>query len=168
MLMILSGLPAVGKSTIARLLATRMGAMHLRIDTIEQAIVACTAEGSNVGPAGYVIAYRVAADNLRLGLSVVADSVNPVEASRMAWYETAEAAGVGWLDLEIVCSDADEHRRRVEERMADIAGHKLPSWSDVMRREYEPWTRERFVIDTAHRSAEDCVVEIAARMKGIG
>ena len=38
MLIIFSGLPGSGKSTIARALAQQLGAVYLRIDTIEQAI----------------------------------------------------------------------------------------------------------------------------------
>ena len=38
MLIILGGLPGTGKTTIARELARQLGAEHLRIDSIEQAI----------------------------------------------------------------------------------------------------------------------------------
>jgi predicted kinase len=38
MLISLSGLPGVGETTIARELARQIGAVHLSIDTIEQAI----------------------------------------------------------------------------------------------------------------------------------
>jgi predicted kinase len=38
MLIILGGLPATGKTTIARELARQLGAAHVRIDSIEQAI----------------------------------------------------------------------------------------------------------------------------------
>ncbi|MER6141898.1 AAA family ATPase [Streptomyces sparsogenes] len=39
MLIVIGGLPGTGKTTLARLLAARIGAVHLRVDTIEQAIV---------------------------------------------------------------------------------------------------------------------------------
>ena len=39
MLIIFGGLPGVGKTSIARALAQKIGAVHLRIDTIEQAIL---------------------------------------------------------------------------------------------------------------------------------
>lgn len=83
-LIIFAGLPATGKTTLARLLAGRLGATYLRIDTIEQALRGC---GSFAGPmddVGYRIAYAVAADNLRAGQSVVADSVNPLRIAREA------------------------------------------------------------------------------------
>jgi len=39
MLTIFGGLPGTGKTTIARELARQTGAIHLRIDSIEQAIM---------------------------------------------------------------------------------------------------------------------------------
>lgn len=81
MLIIFGGLPGSGKSTVAQALALRTGACYLRVDTIEQAISssASLADRHDVGPAGYVTLYRVAEDNLRLGRTVIADSVNPIE-----------------------------------------------------------------------------------------
>ncbi len=38
MLIALGGLPGTGKTTIARELARQLGAVHLRIDSIEQAL----------------------------------------------------------------------------------------------------------------------------------
>ncbi len=155
-LIALGGLPGTGKTTIARALATRLGALHLRIDTIEQAL----RRSGDVGPLGYLVAYGVAEDNLRLGNRVIADSVNPVPATREAWRATAERAGARLVEVEVVCSDPQEHRRRIESRRADIDGFRLPTWAEVMGRGYEPWDRPPLVIDTAGRPVEACVAEI--------
>ncbi len=156
-LIILSGLPGVGKTAIAKVLARKMHAVHLRIDTIEQAIKRCRKEITNMDDTGYVVAYKVAEDNLKLGLSVIADSVNPIEITRKAWLEVGEKAEVQSVEIEVICSKPDEHRKRVETRVADIESHKLPSWKDVSEREYHPWTREHLIVDTSGKSVEKCV-----------
>ena len=76
MLIILAGLPGTGKTTIARGLARQLGAVHIRIDSIEQAIRGSGVLVASLDDAGYRAAYAVAADNLRLGHTVIADSVN--------------------------------------------------------------------------------------------
>jgi predicted kinase len=152
-LFIFAGLPGTGKTTLARLLARDLRAAYLRIDTIEQALRDQQIDLS--GPEGYVVAYRVAVDNLRLGMSVVADSVNPIAITRRAWRDVAAEAGVGFLEIEVICSDAREHRRRVECRASDIAGHRLPTWREVETRERDPWETTPLVIDTAGRTESE-------------
>lgn len=144
----------MGKTAVARGLAQEIGAVHLRIDSIEQ-----TMRNSSItidGPQGYVVAYAVAADNLELGLTVVADSVNPVESTRSAWRQVSRQAGKGCVEIEVVCSDREEHRLRAERRTADIAGHRLPTWKEICDREYEPW-EANIVLDTAGRHIEESV-----------
>ena len=158
MLIIFCGLPGVGKTAIARELARQLGAVYLRIDSAEQALR--DAGAARIDDAGYRVAYAVAADNLKLGLTVVADSVNPIALTREAWRNVATSTGIPVLEIEVVCSDAAEHRRRVESRTSDIAGLALPSWDDVVARNYEPWGREHIVIDTAARSIDQCVREL--------
>ena len=161
MLIVLSGLPGTGKTTIARKLARELAAVYLRIDSIEQSI---RGAGRPVEGEGYSVAYAVAEDNLRLGRIVVADCVNPWPLTRSEWRSVADRTGVPALDVEIVCSDAGEHRRRVETRAADIAGHRLPTWQEVVERDYRPWDAERIVIDTARLSVEQSVRTILAEV----
>jgi predicted kinase len=161
MLIVLSGLPGTGKTTIARKLVNELAAVYLRIDSIEQSI---RNAGKPVEGEGYSVAHAVAEDNLRLGRIVVADCVNPWPLTRREWRAVADRAGVRALDVEIVCSNPDEHRRRVEARMADITGHRLPTWQEVVERDYRPWDVERIVIDTARLSVEDSVCSILAEV----
>ncbi|MBC8131105.1 MAG: AAA family ATPase [Rhizobiaceae bacterium] len=162
MLVILSGLPGAGKTTIARLVCQRLGAVHVRIDTIEQALLAADDSVRMVGTAGYMIAYGVALDNLRIGATVVADSVNPLDVTRRAWRDVGSAAEVDTLDVEIICSNPADHRRRVEARATDVDEVKPSQWSDVVGREYDPWGDDAVTVDTAGRTPDECAAEIVA------
>ncbi len=160
MLVIICGLPATGKTTLARALARQVDAVHLRVDTIEQAIVRSGLAAQPLGPAGYLGACALAEDHLRQGLTVVAESVNPLAITRDAWRDVAVRAGAAAVEAEIVCSDTAEHRHRAEHRTVDIPGLTLPSWDAIVHRDYEPWHREHVVIDTAGRDVAACVTEL--------
>jgi predicted kinase len=162
MLIILGGLPGTGKTTIARELAHQLGAVHVRIDSIEQAIRDSGVVVASLDDAGYRVAYAVAEDNLRLGRTVIADSVNPLRVTRGAWIDVAKRAEAVAVEIEVTCSDPQEHRRRVETRTTDIAGLRRPTWPEVIGREYDPWDRERILIDTARGSFEDNVERLRA------
>lgn len=168
MLIVFAGLPGVGKTTLARGLAAQLRALHLRIDSIEQALASCSLQISPAEDAGYCVGYAVAEENLRLGLTVVADSVNPVELTRSAWHDTARRAEAPVKDVEVVCSDPIEHRRRVEERSADGTGLRLPSWQDVLDRQYDPWVGEHMVIDTAGQTPKSCLRDLLERLRQAG
>ena len=153
----------MSKTAIATGLARGIKAVHLRIDSIEQALRNSCVTIS--GPEGYVVAYAIAEDNLRLGRTVIADSVNPVKATRASWRKVTQRAGKRYIEIEIVCSDQAEHRRRVESRIADIAGHQLPTWRQVCAREYEPW-QASIVLDTAGQPIEASVSALRERLEG--
>jgi predicted kinase len=158
-LVILSGLPGVGKTTIARELAAALTAVHVRIDSIEQAL---RDAGTTVYDHGYRVAYAIAADNLRLGRTVVADCVNPWPLTRREWQSVASRAAARDVSVELVCSDVEEHKRRVESRSPDIANHRLPTWPEVMAHDYRPWDSDRLVIDTARLNVPQCVQAIVS------
>ena len=159
-LFIMSGLPASGKSTLAKHIASDYGTVHLRIDTLEQSLKdICRLE---VTGEAYRIAYRIAADNLKRGLDVVADCCNPLHMTRKEWEDCAREAGGNFIHIEISCSDEKEYRKRVENWESDIAGLELPDWEGVKNRYYEDWEEatDRIRIDTAHKDVADSRYEL--------
>ena len=76
---------------------------------------------------GYMVLYALAEDNLKLGLPVVADCVNPLPVTREAWHDVAQNGGSECLDVEVICSDVAEHQRRVEVRHDDES-NRSGSW----------------------------------------
>lgn len=161
-LIVLSGLPASGKSFIARALADRTGAIWLRIDSIEQAIRDSGVVPGSLDDAGYRAAYAVAEDNLRLGRDVIGDSVNPWMLTRDAWRAAGLRAGARVVEVETVCSDREEHRWRVESRASEVPGLVLPDWEAVIGRDYHAWDRDHVTVDTAKRNVVACVELILA------
>jgi len=164
MLIVFSGLPGTGKTTLAYELARRLNAVYLRIDVIEQAIRDAGVLAGDVGSSGYGVANAVALSNLRLGQCVIADGVNPVQGSRAAWQTVALAAGVELVDVQVICSDRQEHQRRVECRTGDIPGLTPPTWRSVMAHEYEAWAQAPLSVDTANLSAAEAVEGLLAHL----
>lgn len=156
MLIVLGGLPGVGKTTIARELARQIPAVHLRIDSIEAPMLE---QGWPVEGVGYAVAHAVAEDNLRLGHLVIADCVNPWPLTRDGWRAVAARAGTEVLEVEIACSDATEHRRRVESRSSGL------TWDDVLARDYRAWERQRLSVDTAHLRIDQAVGAILSAIR---
>lgn len=160
MLIVIGGLPGTGKTTLSRLLARRIGAVHLRIDTIEQAIVRTGRARHPLGPVGYAVGYALAEEHLRQGLTVIAESVNPLTVTRDSWRDAGAAADVRVIEVEVICSDPAEHRHRVTSRSIDIPDLPLPDWQQVLDRDYEAWDREHVVVDTAGQDPQESLASL--------
>lgn len=159
-LIVFGGLPGTGKSMISKELVGRMSACYLRIDVIEQALKTDCRLDNDLGITGYNVAYALARSNLQLGQSVIADSVNPLFITRNLWRNIAKETKSPLLEIEVICTNIEEHRRRIETRRTDISGLKLPTWEQVFNRTYEPWDQERLVIDTACEKIEEILQKI--------
>jgi predicted kinase len=162
-LYIFSGLPGAGKTTLAKCLANHVKASFLRIDTVEVGISDLC--DFKVEGEGYRLSYRIAADNLRIGNSVVADSCNPIELTRREWQDVAISNNSSYTNIEVICSDKGEHKKRIEERECDIPGSILPSWQQVVEHEYESWVEDRVIIDTASKSINECLNDLLFKLK---
>lgn len=164
-LLIVSGLPGVGKTAVARDLARDAGAVHLSIDAVEEAILACgLPSGWQVGVAAYEAVGAMATANLEIGTDVVVDAVNDSQPARDTWHRAAAHAHsrIAWIHL--VCSDRAEHRARLAGRDRGFAHVDEPTWAQVVEREqsYEAWREPCTVLDTVGAPIQR-VVQAAVR-----
>jgi len=162
-LYIFAGLPGTGKTTLAKCLANHIKASFIRIDTVEVGISDLC--NFKVEGEGYRLSYRIAADNLRIGNGVVADSCNPIKLTRREWEGVALSNNSSYTNIEVICSDREVHKKRIEERVCDIPGSFQPSWEQVINRKYEPWSEDRVIIDTASQSINACFNDLLSKLK---
>ena len=164
-LFVISGLPGVGKTTIADVVASRTGTVHLSIDAVEEAILACgLPSGWEVGVAAYEATRAMAEQNLRLGHDVVVDAVNDSEEARQTWHTAALRTGARIEFVLLVVSDVQEHERRLDGRDRGLAHVGEPTWSDVQRRrdDYAAWSHDVLEFDSAAQTADEIADALTA------
>lgn len=131
---VLSGPQATGKTTLAMALGTAMSVPVFSRDPLMAALLpprvprAARRLALRWAPAaGLRLQTALLARQLELGQSAILECVAPL-AVRRQWRQMC-AAGCRFVSVECTCSDADEHRARVERRRS--AGHSRLGWDYV-------------------------------------
>ena len=162
-LICISGLPGVGKSTLAERLAQALAFPLFSVDPIESALLKSGLTRSfETGLAAYLIAETLADAHLARGLSVIIDAVNPVQEARDMWQHLAEKHHAPLHLLECVC-ERDLHQARIAARSRQMYGLAEVTWEEGEQRRasYVSWTEARVVVDTA-QPLEACVQQALA------
>lgn len=145
--MVFGGLPGVGKTTVAASVARHTGANFVRIDAVETGInLAGLTPHEGLGASGYRVANQLVRSMLFEEMDVIVDAVNPVREARQGWVDLAAELDTEVLQVEVICSDIDRHRRQIEHRAADLPGHAMPTWGEVRELVYEPWPEADVVV----------------------
>lgn len=150
MLIIVSGLPGSGKSTLAEGIAAKMKLPLFSVDPIESSIIKSGIKRSlETGYAAYLVTETLAAEQLKLGNSVIVDAVSPVKEAREMWRKLSSKHEAKLIIIECVL-DKDVHKKRIENRVRNLHGIPEVTWDDVeeRRKEYLPWEDNRLVVDT--------------------
>jgi predicted kinase len=128
---------------IAEVLSKRLGAVIVPVDPIESAILnAGIDSGQPTGLAAYLVAETIADRALLGGQTVIVDAVNAVDPAREQWIALADRHHEVLRFLEVVCSDPELHRTRLENRRHTMPHFAFPSWRAVEQslEDYAPWT----------------------------
>ena len=150
MLIILTGLPGTGKSTVAAALAREVGAAVLSSDLM-RAERSGRPRFSGPAKAGvYERMFKRARLALRAGRSVVLDATFYLERLRRSGARLGRAAGVPVFIIEVI-APAPVVKRRMDRRLLTARGPRPAAFAvhGYIRRSYEPVHGRHFTIDTA-------------------
>jgi predicted kinase len=160
-LIIFSGLPGAGKSTLAEAVAKTFGIPVFAKDWLEATLLRSELKpihaDKSLGFAGYELLTILAERQLMLGQSVILDSVAASQTIRGTWHELAEQYGAHYRVIECICSDESLHQARLKERKRNIPGWHELEWSEVerVRGYYFPWEGEHLVLDMIYSFNEN-------------
>lgn len=155
-LIVFTGLPGTGKSTIAEAVARELKIPVFAKDWLEATLrrseLRASDETKSLGYVGYELLTVLAERQLMLNQSVILDSVASFENIRAQWRALAKKYNARWRVIECVWSDENAHRAQLANRQRNIPGWHELEWSEVERVKtyYAEWNEERLILDAAN------------------
>jgi len=160
-LIVFSGLPGTGKSTLAENVGKQQRVPVFAKDWLEAHLLSNglvpTITEKPLGFASYDLLTTLAERQLMLGQSVILDSVASTETIRDAWRQITKQYGADWRVIECVCSDQAMHRARLVGRKRNIPGWHELTWSDVekVKQYYAVWEEDHLILDMVNPFEEN-------------
>jgi predicted kinase len=158
-LVMLMGLPGVGKSHCARLLATALGATHVASDHLRSRLFIAASYTESENAAVFAIAEALVDELLGEGQVVVLDATNLVARNRAPAENVARRRGASLFHVLVTADEADTRARlasRAGGRAADDHSDADVRVYERMRaREFEPPAGGHLVIRNGPALADD-------------
>lgn len=157
---VFTGLPGTGKSTLAEHVARAIQAPVFAGDWLMGALKPYGVLDGLTRPSYLALYYdlldTLVTRQLALGQSAVVDCLITDDVAAR-WQDNAARYGAGLLVVECVCSDLDLHRSRIVGRSRGIPGWHEIGWDHVerMRTEYPPLTAGHITIDAVDPLADN-------------
>lgn len=138
-LILFSGLPGCGKTTLARMLVEELRCAYFAKDRIQRALNAYVEGAQPID--GYRVMLDLAGEHLMLGTTVVLDAVFPMEGFRDGARQLAHAAQTVFLPVYCYCSDEALWQQRMPNRVQYVPGWEPVGWDEVerLRDRFEEW-----------------------------
>lgn len=158
---VFSGLPGTGKSTLAETIGRQLGIPVFAKDRLEASLLQnglrSTIEEKTLGYAGYDLLTVLAERQLILDQSVILDSVAATQTIRTAWRDLANRYSAELHVIECMCSDVTLHRQRLRSRKRNIPGWHELKWADIekVKQYYQAWDEDRLMVDMANPVEEN-------------
>ncbi len=168
-LIVLSGLPGVGKSTLARGLSRRLGATIVESDAVRLSLSPTPTFSAAESKRVFGLCHARAARLLGKGVPVILDATSLKNAHRLVPLRIAEQAGVPAL-IVAVETPTGVVRERLERR-GEEAGSSQADWSVYlrMRNERECIQQPHVVVDgsgDASQAIEEIVAAVERSVQG--
>lgn len=167
-LVVLSGVPGSGKSSVAESVGRDLGAPVFSVDWLLGALTPFGGRHlDHTAEMAAELLTTLAFRQLASGQSAVLDSPGEDVDTRQRWISLAAAARARLRVVVCVCTDRGLHRTRVEDRRRDIPGwHDAADWADVVNRlsQFAAWPTDALTVDTS-QSLAACVREVLAYVR---
>lgn len=162
-LILFAGMPGSGKTTLARMVAKRLGLPVFSKDRMQRVLRDHHLAQENTGD-GYYMILDLADEQLSLGISPILDATFPLDHFRLVASEIALRHKARFCAVYCHCSDDDLWRSRMEDRVQYVPGWRPVGWDDVlrMRQYYQPWDDNAVVIDSCHPPQENFAIVLDA------
>jgi predicted kinase len=141
-LILVMGLPGVGKSHCARLLCARLGAAHVASDELRSRLFIAASYADEENRAVFAAATALVDELLEEGHRVVLDATNLVARNRAGTVEAARRRGIPVTYVRVVSSDEDARgrlaSRRTERAVGDHSEADESIYDRMRARSFEP------------------------------